>query len=108
MKSNKIVVDFIRVENILIAKLIELPRKLWGIGKIIEDGEYSIRSITYTEITPDILFLGGNREEHDTVSFAFKDEITAKKALENFKHLIREYNSRHEKDGRTIEWERAE
>ena len=108
MESNKIVVDFIRVENVLIAKLIELPRKLWGSGKIIKDGEYSIQSVRYTEITPVTLFLGGNREEHDTVSFAFKDEISAKKALENFKHLIHEYNSRYEKDDTTIEWERVE
>lgn len=108
MGSNKIVVDFIRVENILIAKLIELPRKLQGIGRIIDNGEYSIRSVACTEITPTALFLGGEREEHDAVPFAFKDEIAAKTALENFKHLIHEYNSRHEKDGTTIEWERAE
>ena len=108
MENNKIVVDFIRVENVLIAKLIELPRKLWGIGKIIDDGKYSIRSVTYTEITPAILFLGGKREEHDIVSFAFKDEIGAKTALENFKHLIHKYNSCCEKDDTTIAWERAE
>lgn len=108
MKIEKIVVDFIRVENSLIARLIELPRKLWGIGKIIDDGKYSIRSVTYTEITPTILFLGGKREEHDTVSFAFKDEISAKTALENFKHLIHKYNSCYEKDDTTIAWERAE
>ena len=93
MENNKIVVDFIRVENVLIAKLIELPRKLWGIGKIIDDGKYSIQSRFHTEITPVALFLGGMREEHDTESFAFKNEIEAKTALENFKHLIHKYNS---------------
>ena len=108
MKSNKIVVDFIRVENVLIAKLIELPIKLWGRGKIIGDGKYSIQSVRYTEITPVTLFLGGNREEHGTASFVFVDEIKAKKALENFKHLIHEYNSRCDEDDTTIEWERAE
>lgn len=108
MESNKIVVDFIRVENILIAKLIELPRKLWGIGKIIDNGKYSIQSQFHSDITPHALFLGGIREEHDAVSFAFKNEIEAKTALENFKHLIHKYNSCGEKDDTTIAWERAE
>ena len=108
MENNKIVVDFIRVENVLIAKLIELPRKLWGIGKIIDDGKYSIQSRFHTEITPVALFLGGIREEHDTESFTFKNEIEAKTALENFKHLIHKYNSCCEKDDTTIAWERAE
>lgn len=114
MKEEKIIVDFIRVENVLIAKLVELPRKLWGAGKIIEGGRYSLQSYYYTEITPDTLFLGGIREEHDTVSFAFRDEIGAKIALENFKLLIRKYNSRCKKADTTmkedlsIKWERAE
>ena len=108
MESNKIVVDFIRVENVLIAKLVELPRKLWGTGKIISDGKYSIKSIGYTEITPVALYLGGTCEKCGTVSFTFTDEIEAEKALENFKHLIHEYNSCCEKDDTTIAWERAE
>ena len=108
MKIEKIIVDFIRVENVLIAKLIELPRKLWGIGKITDDGKYSIQSYFYTEITPVALFLGGTREEHGTASFTFKDEIEAKTALENFKHLIHKYNSCCEKDDTTLAWERAE
>ena len=108
MKIEKIIVDFMRVENVLIAKLIELPRKLWGIGKIIDDGKYSIYSRFHTEITPTALFLGGIREEHDAVSFTFKNEIEAKTALENFKHLIHKYNSCCEKDDTTIAWERAE
>ena len=108
MGSNKIVVDFIRVENILIAKLIHLPRKLWGKGKIIGKGKYSIESIGYTEMTPVTLYLGGTCEEYGTVSFTFKDEIDAKTALEKFKELIHKYNSCCEKDDTTIAWERAE
>ena len=108
MKSNKIVVDFIRVDNILIAKLIKFPRKLWGSGKIIGKGKYSIESIAYTEITPVTLYLGGTCEEGGSVSFTFKNEIEAKTALENFKHLIHKYNSCCEKDDTTIAWERAE
>ena len=108
MKSNKIVVDFIRVENFLIAKLIELPIKLWGSGKIIDNGKYSIQSRFHTEITPFVLFLSGIKGDYDTVSYTFKDEIDAKKALENFKHLIREYNSRCEEDDTIIDWERVE
>lgn len=114
MKKEKIIVDFMRIENILIAKLVELPRKLSGAGTIIEGGGYSLRSYHYTEITPNTLFLGGTREVCDTVSFTFTDEIRAKKALENFKLLIREYNSRCEKADTTmkedlsIKWERAE
>ena len=108
MESNKIVVDFIRVENVLIAKLIELPRKLWGIGTIIDDGKYSIQSHFHTEITPVALFLGGIREEHDAESFTFKNEIEANTALENFKRLIHKYNSCCENDDTTIAWERAE
>lgn len=108
MESNKIVVDFIRVENILIAKLIHLPKKLWGIGRIIDGGKYSIESIRNTEITPVTLYLGGICEECGTVSFTFKDEIDAKTSLENFKELIHKYNSCCEKDDTTIEWERVE
>ena len=114
MKKEKIIVDFIRVENVLIAKLVELPRKLWGAGIIIEGGRYSLRSYHYTEISLNTLFLGGIREEHNTVSFAFRDEIEAKIALENFKLLIRKYNSRGEQadttmeEGLLIKWERAE
>lgn len=108
MKSNKIVVDFIRVENILIAKLVEFPRKLRGIGKIIDDGKYSIRSRYCTQITPLTLYLSGTCEECGTVSYTFKDEIEVKTALEKFKNLIHKYNSCCEKEDTTIEWERAE
>ena len=114
MKREKIIVDFIRVENILIAKLIELPIELRGKGKIIDGGSYSLRSVSYTEITPNILFLSGTQEVNDTVSFTFTDEIAAKKALENFKLLITKYNSRRKKADTTMEkdlpikWERAE
>lgn len=108
MNKEKIIVDFMRVENVLIAKLIEMPRKLWGSGKIIGEGKYSIRSVGYTQITPVTLYLGGTCEGCGTVSFTFKDEIGAKTALEKFKHLIHQYNSRCEKDDTTIAWERVE
>ena len=115
MENNKIVVDFMRVENVLIAKLVEFPKDLCGRSIIIENGDYSISSLAYTDISTNCLFLSGvaGREEV-LAAHAYKDEIKAKKALENFKLLIRKYNSYYEKadtlmkEGLSIKWERAE
>ena len=115
MESNKIIVDFMRVENVLIAKLVEFPTDLCGRSIIIEDGEYSISSTAYTEISRYCLFLSGvARRKEVLAAHAYKDEVEAKKALEHFKLLIREYNSSDGKsdtpmeEGLSIKWERAE
>ena len=94
MENNKIVVDFTRIENVLIAKLVEFPEDLRGRSIIIEGGGYSISSMAYTGISRYCLFLSGMAGRKEVLAaHAYKDEIEAKKALENFKLLIREYNS---------------
>lgn len=115
MKIEKIIVDFMRVENVLIAKLVELPKDLCGRSIIIENGGYSISSMAYTGISRYCLFLSGVVGRKEVLAaHAYEDEIEAKKALENFKLLIHEYNSRCEKADTTmkeslsIKWERAE
>ena len=109
MKSNKIVVHFTRIENVLIAKLVKFPEDLRGRSIIIEGGGYSISSMAYTDISRYCLFLSGMAGRKEVLAaHAYKDEIEAKKALENFKHLIHKYNSCCEKDDTTIAWERAQ
>lgn len=115
MKIEKIIVDFIRVENVLIAKLVEFPKDLCGSSIIIVGGDYALASIAYTAVSRHTLYLSGVSERKEAfAAYAYEDEIEAKKALENFKLLIREYNSRCEKADTTmkedllIKWERAE
>lgn len=115
MKMKRIVVDFTRIENVLIAKLVEFPEDLRGSSIIIEGGDYAISSIAYTAVSRHTLYLSGvSKTKEALAAYTYEDEIEAKKALENFKLLIREYNSRCEKADTTmkedlsIKWERAE
>ena len=114
MKAKRIVVDFTRIENVLIAKLVEFPEDLRGRSIIIENGSYALSSITYTAISRHCLYLSGVAKRKEIlVAYAYADEIEAKKALENFKLLIRKYNSgvdnaEADKKDLLIRWERAE
>ena len=114
MKSNKIVVSFARIDNVVIGKLDEFPRELCGKGVIIGNGEYSIRSVSYSDMTSDILYLSGSfMRKENLLAHAFPTTDKAREALKNWKQLIREYNSRaetveHDEDTIGIAWERAE
>ena len=95
MESNKIIVDFMRVENVLIAKLIEFPKELRGEGVIIENDFYSIRSVAHSEMTPTALYLSGSSKAEEILfSYTFPNVDEAKEAVKNWKQLIRKYNSR--------------
>lgn len=115
MKKEKIIVDFTRVENILIAKLVEFPEDLRGGGIIIEGGDYALASIAYTALSRYALYLSGVCGRKEVLaSYKYENENEAKKALENFKLLIRKYNSSYEKadvvikKDLLIKWERVE
>ena len=114
MKIEKIIVDFMRVENVLIAKLIEFPKELRGEGAIEENDFYSIRSVDHSEMTPTVLYLSGRDKVGEILfSYTFPNVDEAKEAVKNWKQLIRKYNSRLKtdegnKDSTSLAWERAE
>ena len=114
MENNKIIVTFARVDNVVIGKLDEFPRELCGKGVIITNGGYSIRSVSYSDMTSDILYLSGSfMRKENLFAHAFPTAYMAREALKNWKQLIREYNSRaetveHDEDTISVAWERAE
>lgn len=110
----KIIVTFARVDNVVIGKLEDFPRELCGKGVIIDNGAYSIRSVSYSDMTSDILYLSGSfMRKENLFAKAFPSTDKAKEALKNWKQLIQDYNSRPEtdeldEDSISVAWERAE
>ena len=111
MESNKIVVDFARVKNILIAKIINMPKELVGSGEIVSNEHYEIASVSYALLTSKVLYLTGRLDYNDGyLSYSYDTEREAQEALECYSELISKYNKGvSSTDVRTtIVWERAE
>ena len=112
MKSNKIVVDFARVKNVLIADIINMPKELVGSGEIVSNGHYEIASVSYALLTSKVLYLTGRLDYNDgCLSYSYDTEREAQEALEGYTELIMEYNksiSSTNVNAGVINWRRAE
>ena len=113
MESNKIIVDFMRVENVLIAKIINMPNELVGSGKIVGNGRYEIASVYYAMITSKVLYLTGSLDYNNDcyLSYNYDTQREAQAALECYSELISKYNksiSSTDINAGDIKWERAE
>lgn len=99
MGNNKIIVDFTRVKNVLIAEIVNIPRALIGTGLIIAEESYEIRSVNYAMITSKTLYLTGKSDDViHAMSYDYGTDEEAQKALDKFSELIREYNKAHNSD----------
>lgn len=111
MKSNKIIVDFTRVKNVLIAKIINMPNELVGSGKIVSNEHYEIASVSYALLTSKVLYLTGRLDYNDGyLSYSYDTEREAQEALKCYSELISKYNKGvSSTDVRaSVAWERAE
>ena len=111
MESNKIVVDFTRVKNVLIAKIINMPKELVGSGEIDSNERYEIASVSYALLTSKVLYLTGRLDYNDGyLSYSYDTEREAQEALECYSELISKYNKGvSSTDVRaSVVWERAE
>ena len=113
MKSEKIVVDFTRIENIVIANVVNTPADIIGKGMIIENERFVIESIHFRDLNNITLFLHGSKDVDDDqlhlVAHTYKNAKEAKDAIEGFKNLITEFNSKRGENAVTnLKWERAE
>lgn len=110
----KIIVTFARVDNVVIGRLEDFPKELCGKGDIIDNGAYAIRSVSYSDMTSDILYLSGSfMRKENLIAHAFPSTDKAKEALKNWKQLIRDYNSRskineRDEDSINVVWECVE
>ena len=112
MGSNKIVVDFARVKNILIAKIINMPKELVGSGEIVSNEHYEIASVSYALLTSKVLYLTGSLDYNNDcyLSYNYDTQREAQAALECYSELISKYNKGvSSTDVRaSVVWERAE
>lgn len=111
MESNKIVVDFARVKNILIAKIINMPKELVGSDEIVSNEHYEIASVYNALLTSKVLYLTGRLDYNDGyLSYSYDTEREAQEALECYSELISKYNKGvSSTDVRaSVVWERAE
>ena len=111
MGNNKIIVDFTRVKNVLIARIINMPNELVGSGKIVSNEHYEIASVSYAILTSKVLYLTGSLDYNDGyLSYSYDTEREAQEALECYSELISKYNKGvSSTDVRaSVAWERAE
>ena len=112
MKIEKIIVDFTRVKNVLIAKIINMPKELVGSGEIVSNEHYEIASVSYALLTNKVLYLTGRLDYNDGyLSYSYDTEREAQEALECYTELIMEYNksiSSTNVNAGVINWRRAE
>ena len=111
MGNNKIIVDFTRVKNVLIARIINMPNELVGSGKIVSNEHYEIASVSYAILTSKVLYLTGRLDYNDGyLSYSYDTEREAQEALECYSELISKYNKGvSSTDVRaSVAWERAE
>ena len=96
MNKNKIIVDFMRVDNVLIAKIINTPKCLIGKDPIITSKEvYDLKSCSCPELRKYSLYLDGTNEEAiRTVAYAYNSIEDAKEVMKIFISLIDDYNSK--------------
>ena len=93
MESNKIVVDFARIKNVLIADIINMPKELVGSGEIVSNERYEIASLSYALLTSKVLYLI-DRLDYNAgyLSYSYDTEREAQEALECYSELISKYN----------------
>ena len=109
MENNKIVVDFARVKNILIADVKNFPTALKGVGVIIADEGYKIGSAQYAMITDKALYLTGLFDDSTRLmSYDYYTDEKAQRALDKFSDLIRKYNKTHNAGNESVIWRRVE
>ena len=111
MESNKIVVHFARIKNVLIADIINMPKELVGSGEIDSNERYEIASVSYALLTSKVLYLTGRLDYNDGyLSYSYDTEREAQEALECYSELISKYNKGvSSTDVRaSVVWERAE
>lgn len=109
MESNKIIVDFARVKNILLAEIINTPTPLKGTGTIIANEGYKISSVHYAMLTGKTLYLTGLSDDSTRpMSYDYATDEEAQRALDKFSELIRQYNEDHNAGNECGIWRRAE
>lgn len=113
MESNKIVVDFTRIKNVLIADIVNMPKELVGSGEIVSNERYEIASVSYALLTSKVLYLTGSLDYNNDcyLSYNYDTEVEAQEALECYTELISKYNKRISSTGvraGLINWGRAE
>ena len=113
MKSNKIVVHFARIKNVLIADIVSMPKELVGSGEIISNERYEIASVSYALLTSKVLYLTGSLDYNNGyyLSYNYDTEGEAQAALEGYTELIMKYNksiSSTNVNAGVINWRRAE
>ena len=113
MESNKIVVHFARIKNVLIADIVNMPKELVGSGEIVSNERYEIASVSYAVLTSKVLYLTGSLDDNNDyyLSYNYDTEGEAQAALECFSELIIKYNKSISSTGvraGVINWRRAE
>ena len=112
MGSNKIVVRFARIKNVLIADIVNMPKELVGSGEIVSNEHYEIASVSYALLTSKVLYLTGSLDYNNDgyLSYNYDTEGEAREALECFSELISKYNKGVSSTGvrASVAWKRAE
>ena len=113
MESNKIVVHFARIKNVLIADIVNMPKELVGSGEILSNERYEILSVSYAVLTSKVLYLTGSLDYNNGhyLSYNYDTEGEAQAALEGYTELIMKYNksiSSTDVNAGVIKWERVE
>ena len=113
MESNKIVVEFARIKNVLIADIVNMPKELVGSGEILSNERYKIASVSCAVLTSKVLYLTGSLDYNNGyyLSYNYDTEGEAQAALEGYTELIMKYNksiSSTNVNAGGINWRRAE
>lgn len=113
MESNKIVVHFARIKNVLIADIVNMPKELVGSGKIVGNERYEVASVSYAALTSKVLYLTGSLDYNNGyyLSYNYDTEGEAQAALECYSELISKYNKSISATGvraGVLNWRRAE
>ena len=79
MESNKIIVHFARIKNVLIADIVNMPKELVGSGKIVDNECYEVASVSYATLTSKVLYLTGSLDYNNDyyLSYNYDTEVEA-------------------------------
>lgn len=112
MESNKIIVNFARVKNVLIADIVNTPKELVGKGEIVGNERYKVASEYVAALTNGTLYLTGSSDDNSGyLSCDYGTEGEAQAALECYSELINKYNKGISSTGvraGVLNWRRAE
>lgn len=113
MESNKIIVNFARVKNVLIADIVNTPKELVGKGEIVGNERYKVSSAYVAALTNGTLYLTGSSDDNSgyCLSYNYGTEGEAQAALECYSELINKYNKGISSTGvraGVLNWRRAE